>query len=198
MKKKIAFFDFDGTITTKDTLLEFLKFAKGTFRFYLGFLLSTPYLVAMKLGLFPNQKAKEKVLTFFFKGMTVTQFKRYCVDFSKQELPALIRPKAITEIKELQAKGFEVVLVSASPENWICHWAEEMKLQLLASKLEVVDGKVTGKLIGKNCYGEEKVSRICEFYTLSEYDDIFAYGDTKGDHAMLQLASKKNYKPFRN
>ena len=51
MKKAIAFFDFDGTITTKDTLLEFIRFSKGRFRFYLGFLLYSPYLIAYKIKL---------------------------------------------------------------------------------------------------------------------------------------------------
>ena len=40
MNKGIAFFDFDGTITTKDTLLEFIKYSRGTMSFYWGFLLN--------------------------------------------------------------------------------------------------------------------------------------------------------------
>jgi phosphatidylglycerophosphatase C len=46
VKRRIAFFDFDGTITTKDTLLEIIKFQKGTLRFYTGFLLCSPYIAA--------------------------------------------------------------------------------------------------------------------------------------------------------
>src|SRR6476469_2752619 len=98
VKKEIAFFDFDGTITTKDTLLEFIKFCKGGFSFYIGFLLYAPYLVAYKLKIISNQTAKEKILSHFFQDTPVEVFKNYCSDFSKKVLPALIRKKAIEEI----------------------------------------------------------------------------------------------------
>lgn len=33
MSKKVYLFDFDGTITSADTLLRFIRFACGTWRF---------------------------------------------------------------------------------------------------------------------------------------------------------------------
>jgi HAD superfamily hydrolase (TIGR01490 family) len=198
VKKAIAFFDFDGTITTKDTLLEFIRFTKGGFNFLIGFLLNSPYLLAYKLKIISNQSAKEKILQYFFKGMPVERFKHQCNLFSQKVLPGLIRPKAIEEIKKLQSQGYEVVIVSASPEQWIYQWAKEMNAHLIASCMESVDKKVTGKLVGKNCHGDEKVKRILEQHVLEEYTVIHAYGDTKGDLPMLQLATSKFYKPFRS
>lgn len=58
MKKKLYCFDFDGTLTTSDTLLEFIKYAKGKGRFLMVFLMYSPLLVLMKLHLYPNWKAK--------------------------------------------------------------------------------------------------------------------------------------------
>ena len=196
MKKEIAFFDFDGTITKKDTLLEFIKFSKGNFRFYLGFILNLPYLVAFKLGIISNQSAKEKILRFFFHGMHAAVFKQHCEAFSKQVLPKLIRSKALQEIQKLKQNNIIVVVVSASPENWIEQWSQNLHLELIASRLEVNEGKVTGKILGKNCHGNEKVSRIREIYDLSHYRIVAAYGDSSGDKPMLQLASKSYYKPF--
>ena len=66
--KKIAFFDFDGTITTKDTLLEIIKFQKGKTSFYFGFILHTHWLIAYKLNWVSNNQAKQKILTYFFGG----------------------------------------------------------------------------------------------------------------------------------
>lgn len=197
MKKRIAFFDFDGTITTKDTFLEFIKFCKGTIRFYTGMLLNLHYLVAFKLKIIPNQKAKEKVLRFFFKNMPAEEFKTWCDQFSQKALPKLIRPKAIDEIKKLQAEDYTLVIVSASPQNWILPWADGMNIPVLASCLEIKDGKVTGKLDGKNCRGAEKVRRITEKYVMSDYETIYAYGDSSGDLDMLKLATRAHYKPFR-
>jgi phosphatidylglycerophosphatase C len=196
VKKEIAFFDFDGTITTKDTLLEFIKFSKGNFRFFIGFLLNAHYLVAYKLKIISNHTAKEKILSFFFRNTSTEDFKKYCNAFSRKILPRLIRPKAMEEIKRLQQKNTIVVVVSASPENWIEEWANKNKLHLIGSRLEMSQGKLTGKLSGKNCHGNEKVNRICQAYNLSEYNIIAAYGDSKGDKPMLGLAINAHYKPF--
>lgn len=197
VKKGIAFFDFDGTITTKDTLLEFIRFCKGSFHFYLGFLLNIHYLIAFKVRLISNQTAKEKVLRYFFKGTTVEEFRSCCRSFNDSVLPGLIRKKAIEEIKKHQQKNIVVVVVSASPGNWIEKWAYDMDVQLLSSRLEVIDDKVTGRILGKNCHGPEKVRRIREAFELEQYDPVFAYGDSKGDRPMMQLASECFYKPFR-
>ena len=74
VSRRIAFFDFDGTITTKDTLLEVIKYRHGKNKFYFGFLLHSPWLVAYKLGIISNQLAKEKVLRYFFRKMSPEQF----------------------------------------------------------------------------------------------------------------------------
>jgi len=197
VKKGIAFFDFDGTVTTKDTLLEFIKYSRGTLPFYAGFLLKSPYLAAYKLKLIPNQTAKEKVLTYFFKGMPLDEFQLKCEGFALEILPGLLRKSALEEIRELQQKGIDVVIVSASPENWIRQWASSIHASLIATRLELKDGKLTGNILDKNCYGEEKVRRIKEVYHLNEYQDIYAYGDSSGDKPMLSLAKYPHYKPFR-
>ena len=77
-KAKLFAFDFDGTLTTRDTLIEFIRYACGTARFLLGFLLYSPLLVMMKLRLYSNGKAKQKVFAHFFKGMTIDAFDTLC------------------------------------------------------------------------------------------------------------------------
>ena len=204
MNGKIAFFDFDGTITTKDTLLEFIRHSKGTFRFYLGFLLTSPWLFAYKIKLISNQSAKERVLRFFFRHTSVDRFGQQCESFSRDVLPRLIRPKALEEIAKLKAAGASVVIVSASPENWIRGWSDAIDVSLLATRLGTVPDKdpakphrLTGKIVQANCHGEEKVRRIKEAYTLEDYRDIYTYGDTGGDRPMLRLGTVSFYKPFR-
>ena len=128
--------------------------------------------------------------------MHAAVFKQHCEAFSKQVLPKLIRSKALEEIQKLKQNNIIVVVVSASPENWIEQWSQKLHLELIASRLEVNEGKVTGKILGKNCHGNEKVSRIRELYDLSHYRIVAAYGDSSGDKPMLQLASKSYYKPF--
>jgi len=195
--KKIAFFDFDGTITKKDSFLEFIKFSKGILSFYFGFLINSPYLVAYKLKIISNQKAKEKILQFFFQNMPFDKFQNLCNQFSEQKVPSLIRPKALEEIKKLQSNNITVVVVSASPENWIRKWTKAMQVELVATCLEIKEERLTGKISGYNCHGQEKIRRIHQQYTLADYCEIYAYGDSAGDKQMLALAHHSYMKPFR-
>ena len=197
MSKEIAFFDFDGTITTRDTLLEFIKFSRGKRKFYFGFLLNSPYLVAYKLKLISNQRAKEKVLTHFFGNMPLQEFQELCQSFAKDVIPGLVRPGSLERIRELQNQGISVIIVSASPENWISEWARSINAGLIATRLLVKGERLTGTIQGKNCYGEEKVNRIKTEYDLTGYQVIHAYGDSSGDKQMLAMATHRHYKPFR-
>jgi phosphatidylglycerophosphatase C len=195
---RIAFFDFDGTITTKDTLLEIIKYKHGENKFRFGFYIMNGFnLVAYKLGIISNQRAKEKVLRYFFRKMSPGQFQAMADEFGRTQIPLLIRPKALEEIRKLKEGGAEVVIVSASAENWIREWCRSLNVQLIATQLEVKNDKMTGRIIGRNCYGEEKVARIKSKYDLSNYREIYCYGDTSGDKPMLALGNVKFYKPFR-
>jgi phosphatidylglycerophosphatase C len=209
VNRQIAFLDFDGTITTKDTLLEFIKFSKGSPRFYLGFLLNSPWLIAYRIKIITNQAAKQRILTYFFGRIPLDTFQDTCNRFAATTLPGLIRPKALNEIRLLQDKGVEVVIVSASPANWLQPWTDQLGAALLATRLETRTHpsspqpgataaiRLTGKIQDRNCHGEEKVRRIRESYDLSAYDRILAYGDSKGDKPMLALATNAFFKPFR-
>ncbi|MDW7693741.1 HAD-IB family hydrolase [Flammeovirgaceae bacterium SG7u.111] len=197
MKPAIAFFDFDGTITTKDSFIEFIKYYRGKPRFYLGFLLLSPVLVLFKLKLIANWKAKEMVMRYFFGGSDETDFQQACDEFGEKIIPQLVRSRALEKIKQHQQDETRVVLVSASAENWLSFWCKQQKIECFASRLEVANGKITGKLVGKNCYGPEKVARIRQKIKISEYKTVYAYGDSSGDKEMLALAKYKFYRPFR-
>jgi HAD superfamily hydrolase (TIGR01490 family) len=204
VKRRIAFFDFDGTITTRDTLLEFIRYSKGIPRFYLGFILNSPWLVAYKIKLISNQRAKERILRHFFKHTPLDRFEQTCEAFAREALPALLRPKAMEEIDRLKSAGATVVIVSASPENWIRDWASSIGAELLATRLETApyqnSGKpdrLTGRIFRANCHGDEKVRRIKGSYDLEEFNEIYTYGDSNGDRPMLKLGTASFYKPFR-
>jgi HAD superfamily hydrolase (TIGR01490 family) len=158
----------------------------------------SPMLVAYKLGLIPNYRAKQYMLSYFFKGMPEERFKEIAEDYSLRHIDTIVRPKAMERIAWHKAQGHRVVVVSASLECWLKPWCDENGLELLATRLEMKDGIVTGRLLTRNCYGPEKVNRIKERYNLDDYDTIYAYGDSRGDKEMLALADKPHYKPFEN
>ena len=201
MKKKLYCFDFDGTLTTSDTLLEFIKYAKGRGRFLMVFLMYSPLLVMMKLHMYPNWKAKQRIFAHLFAGMRIEKFDALCRGFA-EESQHLLRPKGITLMHEALVAGAQVFIVSASIDNWVRPFFDIRNLkgvQVLGTQIEVEDGKLTGRFKSNNCYGKEKVHRIAEVlksFERSEYE-IEAFGDSRGDKEMLAFADKGHFKPFR-
>lgn len=197
--KRIAAFDFDGTITRKDTLIEFLRFAGGNARLYTVFALYSPLLVLMKLKLYSNQKAKEKIFAHYFEGMPIAQFDDICRRFIEQKGEALIYADAKAQIAKHKEQGDEVVIISASIENWVCHFADALRAdKLLATQVEVQEGKLTGRFLTVNCYGKEKVNRLLSVYPERNKYYLIAYGDSRGDKELLQFADESHYKQFDN
>lgn len=212
--KKIFVFDFDGTLTHADTLLAFIRFACGPVRMCMGFALYAPLLVLMKLKLYPNYKAKQKVFAHFFRGMTLTRFDALCTAFAQQG-EHLLRPAARSFINTVRSEAYAMAIVSASIDNWVRPFAE-MYLQsdnaqdksqdnkpalpiiVLGTKVEVdAAGCLTGRFATPNCYGPEKVRRIEAVWPHREQYDVSAFGDSRGDKEMLAYADQGYFKPFR-
>ena len=192
--KKIYAFDFDGTLTTKDTLIEFIRYAKGSMALGLGFMRYAHLLVLMKIGLYPNYKAKQKVFAHFFKDTTLDDFNALCKAFAASS-SHLLRPNAIEAIKQAIKEGSEVLIVSASIDNWVQPFFPQVKV--VGTQIEVIDGKLTGRFLSKNCYGQEKVNRILSLYPNRHDYHLTAYGDSRGDKEMLAFADESYFKPFR-
>ncbi len=192
----IAFFDFDGTITTKDSFGDFIQFAVGKPKYYIGVLLKSPMLIAYKLKLIPNYIAKEKLFRYFFKDWEFSNFQKIADKYSRERINNIARPKAIEKINWHLQQGHKVVIVTASLESWLKEWCIKNNLDHIATKIEIREGKITGKFSTKNCYSTEKVKRIRERYNINNYTKIYAYGDSKGDMEMLNLADEKFYKYF--
>jgi phosphatidylglycerophosphatase C len=196
LQKSIAFFDFDGTVTKKDTMLELARFSSGNALYLAGLSILSPWLIGMKLGFISRKKAKEKFLRHFFATMPLQHFNELCISFTEKKMPNLLKKEAIEKIHFHLNEHTTVVIVSASAENWIAPWCLKNNLQFICTKLEVENNQLTGKLKGENCNGDEKVIQIKQRFNLDDYDVIYCYGDTKGDKKMLALANHPYYKSF--
>lgn len=194
---KLALFDFDGTVSKKDSLLDFLEYSFGRWKVYFGFLMLFPIIIKYKIGLTSNQSAKEKLIKYFYGNYSTGGFKKLADEYSDSQLEKIIRLKALDRVLWHKKQGHDVVIVSASIECWLKPWCSKYKVELISTKLEVKDNYLTGKFLTRNCHGVEKVNRIRQQYDLSKYDHIYAYGDSKGDKEMLDLADESYFKPFR-
>lgn len=192
----IAFFDFDGTITTKDSLVDFIRFGVGDIKFFAGMVRLSPMLLRYVFNLIPNHLAKERMISYFFKGMNESFFKKIAYQYSMERIDKIVRPQALEAIRRHQLNGDKVVVVSASIECWIKGWCDRNSLELIATQLEFVDNSVNGNFLSLNCYGPEKANRIQAQYNLNQFETIYAYGDTIGDKEMLALAHLPYYQSF--
>lgn len=191
----IAFFDFDGTISFKDSFIDFLAF-KSKSEFYMKFAFALPFFAAYKLGFLKEQAIKNLALTLIYKNFKKEHFMVLCSRYASEVLPTILRAKAKEKLAWHKDNGDKIVIVTASLEEYLKPWCEKNGFELIASKLEVRNNRITGRLLGTNCSGDEKVRQIKEKYDLSTFEKIYAYGDTKADLAMLSLADEKFYKPF--
>lgn len=192
--KKIYAFDFDGTLTTRDSFLEFIRYVCGNWAFCKGILRYSPLLVLMKLGYYPNWKAKQKVFAYFFKGMPLKDFAQQGRLFALDR-QHLLRPQGVDMVKQAQAEDAEVLIVSASIDHWVQPFFPEVKV--VGTQVEVEEGRLTGRFLTKNCYGQEKVNRILALYPHRNEYELIAFGDSAGDKELLAFADEAHYKPFR-
>lgn len=190
-KRTVAVFDFDGTLTTKDTLLEFIKFSCGTGKFYFVFLLYIPLLVLMKLKLYPNWECKQKVFAHFFKGMKISEFSRLGKDFAK-EIENIRKESMIAELRKLREEGASIYVISASIDEWVRPFCTQLgALDVISTKVEIDSlGCLTGRFLTLNCYGQEKVRRLLEIEPNRKEYILVAYGDSQGDKELLEFADR--------
>lgn len=195
--KTLCLFDFDGTITNKDSLPQFVIFAVGRRQFYLGLLKNVFMLAGYLAKFYDNETAKQKLIYSYFKNWPFEKFESKAQAFSLQRLDKLIRPAALEKIKWHQAHGHTIYLVSASMETYLAPWCELNNIKLLGSQVKSEQGKFPQKFSSPNCYGPEKAKRIQSEISLDSYNYIYAYGDSRGDKEMLALADEAVFKPFR-
>lgn len=196
---RVYAFDFDGTLTKKDTFIEFIEYVKGYGKTFWGFFLFSPILILMKLKLYPNWKAKQQVFAWFFKGMPIDEFDDYCQKFARNR-QKIIRPGGLEVIRKAIAEGDNVVVITASIENWVRPFFKEFgdAVQTEGTQIAVRHDTITGDFLTKNCYGEEKLKRLLQVFPYRHSYQLIAFGDSNGDRHLLSEADEAHFQPFRS
>ncbi|MCD8297810.1 MAG: haloacid dehalogenase-like hydrolase [Prevotella sp.] len=194
--ERINAFDFDGTLTENDSLIEFIRFNRGNKGLLLCLLRFLPFLIGMKIGLCRNGTVKQRIFSYCFKGMTVTDFDELCRKFADGSW-GMLRPKGIAKIKEALANGERVVIVSTSIDNWVKPFFRELEgVLVIGTTAEVNNDVLTGRFLTKYCYGKEKVNRLLQLFQKRTDYWLIAYGDSQDDFELLDFANEAYYRPF--
>lgn len=195
VKQKIIVSDFDGTLTTSDSMLRIIICRRGLAGLILAMVRILPWLLLMAVRLYSNQRTKERLLHICFGDMDAERFRTFCRSFAKANR-GILRDSLMREIMEEKAKGTEVVVVTASPAIWVREFMPD-GVTVLGSELDFTGGMMSKRFKGRNCYGMEKVERLCAFMPQLRTDReafyVTAYGDSRGDREMLSFADDPHW-----
>lgn len=192
--KIVAAFDFDKTMTYNDTLLPFLFHLHPLHLKFTTALKLIPTVLLYKTGYLENHDAKEKLLRAFLKNRSYEKLVDQAQLYSHIKLSQAVKPEALKRLQWHQSQNHHCILISAGLEVYLKPWADMVGLELSATRLQIHNGHVSGKIDGKNCYGPEKVNRLLERFGPKENFELYAYGDSEGDRELLALADHAFYR----
>lgn len=201
----IAAFDFDGTLTQRDTFMPFLARGLGWPSFAGAVLRCLPWLAGYALRLVPNDVAKGKLMQATLAGRSLTEMDDWTTRWLGRDFPGQLREGAMARLAWHREAGHCCVMVSASPDIYLPRVAAQLGFDALICTEMEVEGegaarRLTGRMKTPNCYGEQKVLRLRAWVTerfgaaALEGVTLYAYGDTAGDKPMLRMAGHAWYR----
>lgn len=195
---EVAAFDFDGTLTRRDSLLPYLYRSLGWPRFLFALLQSAPWLAAYACRMISNHRAKARLLQASLGGCSAVDIERWTADFVGHYLPRQWNEQTLARLHWHQQQGHCCVMVSASPGIYLHRAGEVLRMDaVLCTELETKGAALTGRMSTRNCHGEEKVLRLQAWLAgrgpSGRRVILHAYGDSSGDVPLLNLADYAHY-----
>ncbi|MGH7026930.1 HAD-IB family hydrolase [Brevundimonas sp.] len=195
-ERPIVAFDFDGTLTIRDSFTAFLRWRAGAGGWALGLVKMAPALVSY-IGDRDRGRIKAASVREFLLGVERQALETEAERYAAEVWDRFMRPDALACWNAWGDKGAHRIIVTASPETTVAPFARRLGAEgLLGTRLAFdAQDRVTGAFAGANCRGEEKVRRLRAAYG----DDMTlaaAYGDTSGDTEMIAIATEKGFRVF--
>ncbi|MBW2425511.1 MAG: HAD-IB family hydrolase [Deltaproteobacteria bacterium] len=183
----VAVFDLDGTVIRGNSFIGFLTECLMRRPARVLRCLHLPIAVIVHLmGLRDNAWLKVAFLRAIVGGMTQAQLESVAIAYADKLLRSRLKPGAVEQLHDHLDRGFEVVLVSASPDLYVDEFAARLGMtSVISTRVSWRGDRCLGSLDGENCYGEEKLQRIKERIGRVDY----AYSDHDSDLPMLLYAA---------
>lgn len=201
MTCRVAAFDFDGTLSRKDSLVPFLHRLCGGRALARVVLTRLPLILAAGAGVISRGRAKEALLRGLVAGLPLAQVEPVAEGFARHLLGSEMSSTALERLEWHRRRGDRLVIVSASPALYLAPLGRALGVDaVLATGLEVdAGGRLTGRLSGGNVRGAAKVARL-EDWLGGEPAEIWAYGNSGGDRQLLARADhgfRRRWRGFR-
>ncbi|OYW83289.1 MAG: HAD family hydrolase [Asticcacaulis sp. 32-58-5] len=193
---QIAAFDFDGTLTYKDSFTAFLVWHCGYMKLAWAFI-STPSLIIHYTKTKDRGALKSRLIHKLLGGIKRSELERLIAAFADSHKDKLFRPDALVAWAEQKQPDRLRVIVTASPEILVGAFGKHLGAdQVIGTRLGFsADDRLLPDLDGPNCRGAEKVTRLKAIYGES-MRLVAAFGDTSGDFEMIKAADKGYYRVF--
>ena len=176
---RVAVFDVDGTLLRGDCLWLAARRSKGVMGQLLAAVAVLPWLIAWQLRLVNTGRFKQQTIAAFGVCDAVNLAEGAGrADWLLGELRGQLRPEALVRLRWHQQRGDRVLLCSASPRLLLQPLADWLRVELLCTELEQVQGQWHPKLSSPNCKGPEKVRRLAQRLGQLEGLRVVAYGDS--------------------
>jgi len=195
---RIAAFDLDGTLTTRDCVVPFLRQVAGTPRLVAG-VAAHPIDVSRALVRRDRDAFKALASHAAFAGRALGDVEPRAAEFAAMVQANWMRSDTVRSLDAHLQAGDQVVIVSASYAIYVEPLAVLLGAhQALATRLAVgADGRLTGELDGPNCRGPEKIRRLHDWLDTTHGGramvDLIAYGDSPGDRELLADADERHW-----
>ena len=177
----LALFDFDGTVTARDTFVPFLRKAVRPRRAVVAGIVLSPIAVGYTCGWVSASTARLLYARLGFQGEQADSVCALGFQYAKDVLPGLLRRRALERMEWHKQQGDVVVVVSASLDVYLKPWCKDRGVDLICTELEERNGVLTGRYFHGDCSGAEKTRRILKQYPTDRYSVIYAYGDSRED-----------------
>jgi HAD superfamily hydrolase (TIGR01490 family) len=187
---QLVLFDFDGTLTRRDSLWAFLIFTRGRIAVFISILILSPVFVFYVLGFVNGGRLKEILLRWHMKGTTLSELQSLAVEFNDQIVDKMLRTEILEKLIMHKNNGDEVCVVTASCDVWVKPFCDKYQCSLLATEMEFDGSGYSGNFRTPNCNKQEKVVRIKAAYQLENFEKIIAFGNSDDDLPMFALANE--------
>ena len=188
---KLILFDFDKTITTADTLLPISLYLSKELNNRLAFPKIILSFILFRLGLKDEYKFKESIITKLVKGCNQELIEQLILDFYTKNYNKLFLAEVLKIISEESLAGNKIQIISSNFDIFLNPIVKLLPIDIIEStKVEITEGIITGKLLGKICTKDEKARRLLNLKQKFNFSEVIAYGDSTADYEMLRNADK--------